>query len=215
MDSDVFILILEIIGTIAFAISGAMTAMKKEMDIFGVCVLGVITACGGGVIRDVILGITPPNTFRDPVYGITATVTSIIIFLPFVRRALFRHKKMYDKVLMYMDTAGLGIFTVMGVRTALITGEEYKIFLLIFVGVITGVGGGIMRDVLAGDRPYVFVKHVYACASIVGAVVCSVLWDISDSWAMALGMAAVILIRLIAVKYDINLPKAKLEHEWD
>ena len=113
---------------------------KKEMDIFGVCVLGIITACGGGVIRDIILGITPPNTFRDPVYGVTATVTSIIIFLPFVRKMLFRHKKLYDKVLLYMDTAGLGIFTVVGARTALVMSEEYNIFLLIFVGVITGVG---------------------------------------------------------------------------
>ncbi len=211
MDSDTFILILEIIGTIAFAVSGAMTAMKKEMDIFGVCVLGVITACGGGVIRDVILGITPPNTFRDPVYGITATITSIIIFLPFVRKALFRHKKIYDKVLLYMDTVGLGIFTVIGVRTALLMPEEFGIFLLIFVGVITGVGGGIMRDVLAGDRPYVFVKHIYACASIAGAIVCSVVWKYSSSLALAVGGCTVIVIRYFAVKYDINLPKASLE----
>ncbi len=211
MDSDTFILILELIGTVAFAISGAMTAMKKEMDIFGVCVLGVITACGGGVIRDVILGITPPNTFRDPVYGITATMTSVIIFLPYVRKMLFRHKKIYDKVLLYMDTVGLGIFTVIGARTALIMPEEYGIFLLIFVGVITGVGGGILRDVLAGDRPYVFVKHIYACASIAGAFVCSILWDLSASFALAAGVFVVILIRYFAVKYDINLPKAALE----
>ncbi len=215
MGTDTFILILEIIGTIAFAVSGAMTAMRKEMDIFGVCTLGLITACGGGVIRDVILGITPPSTFRNPVYGLTAIITSIIIFLPFVRKFLFRHKKLYDKVLLYMDTAGLGIFTVIGVRTALVLPEEYGIFLLIFVGVITGVGGGIMRDVLAGDRPYVFVKHIYACASIVGAVVCGILRNVSESVALSAGVVVVVLIRYFAVKYNINLPKAGSEDLWD
>jgi len=215
MDTDIFILILELIGTVAFAISGAMTAMKKEMDIFGVCTLGLITACGGGVIRDLILGITPPNTFRDPVYGLTAIITSVIIFMPFVRKVLFRHKKLYDKVLLYMDTAGLGIFTVIGVRTALLLPEEYGIFLLIFVGVITGVGGGIMRDVLAGDRPYVFVKHIYACASIIGAIVCSLVWEFSGTAALFSGMTIVIVIRLIAAKYNINLPKADTKDLWD
>lgn len=215
MDSDLFILILELIGTVAFALSGAMTAMRKEMDIFGVCVLGIITACGGGVIRDVILGIAPPNTFRDPVYGITATVTSVVIFMPFVRKILFRHKKAYDKVLLIMDTTGLGIFTVIGVRTAMMMPEKCSIFLLVFVGVITGIGGGIMRDVLAGDRPYVFVKQIYACASIAGAVVCSVLWEMSSSWALAAGVTVVVFIRTVAVKYDINLPVASLDDTWD
>lgn len=210
MDSDTFILVLEIIGTVAFAVSGAMTAMKKEMDIFGVCVLGVITACGGGVIRDIILGITPPNTFLSPIYGITATITSVIIFLPFVRNFLAVHKKLYDRILFYMDTVGLGIFTVIGVRTAMLISDDFGIFLLIFVGVITGIGGGIMRDVLAGDRPYVFVKQIYACASIAGAVVCSVLWKVSQSFALAAGGLVVIFIRYYAAKYDINLPKADI-----
>lgn len=99
-------LILELAGTLAFAASGAITGLKKNMDIFGVCILGLTTAVGGGVIRDVILGITPPTTFLDPIYAVVALLTSLVLFLPRIRRLLMWDQRLYDLVLLIMDSAG-------------------------------------------------------------------------------------------------------------
>ena len=107
-----FVLIFEILGTIAFALSGAMTGLKKEMDIFGVAILGLTTAVGGGILRDLVLGITPPTTFQKPVYALVAIVVSILAFLPGIRRQLTRRQAVYEKILLLMDSIGLGVFTV-------------------------------------------------------------------------------------------------------
>ena len=115
---NTIVLILEIIGTVAFALSGAMVAIRRGMDVFGVAILGLTTACGGGIIRDVLLGITPPNAFVHPIYGIVAIITAIIVFIPSVRRLLMTHTKVYETVSLYMDSIGLGLFTVIGVQTA-------------------------------------------------------------------------------------------------
>ena len=168
----VLMLIVELAGTMAFAVSGAMTGLSKRMDIFGVAILGLTTATGGGVLRDILLGSFPPMMFRDPIYAAFAVGTSIVIFLPFVRRLLARTKRIYTAILFFTDTFGLGIFTVVGVQAAYVAGYE-NAFLAIFVGTITGVGGGVLRDVLAGNTPYIFVKHVYASAAIAGAVICA------------------------------------------
>ena len=199
---------LEIVGTVAFAVSGAMVGLKREMDIFGVCILGLVTAVGGGAIRDLILGITPPNTFRTPIYALVAVSVSILLFLPFVRGALHRFQRLYDLLLLGMDSLGLGIFTVMGIRTAFQAGHEGW-FLLIFVGVITGVGGGILRDVLAGQSPYIFSKHFYACASILGAVAYVALYRVvGDGFAMTVGASLIVVLRCLAAHYRWKLPKA-------
>lgn len=204
------LLLFEIVGTVAFAISGAMTGMKKKMDIFGVAILGLTTAVGGGALRDIILGNTPPVMFRDPIYAVIAIVTSIILFLPAVQRLILRIHGLYDSLMLIMDSVGLGIFTVVGIRTAYAAVADPGWFLLLFVGVITGVGGGVLRDVMAGDMPYVFVKHFYACASLLGAVLCILLWDLAgQTVAMAAGAAAVVALRLLAVKYRWSLPKAR------
>ena len=151
------IFILELIGTIAFAASGAITGLSKKMDIFGVATLGVVTSVGGGVIRDLILGLTPPATFSKPVYALVAIAVSIIIFIPAVRRILFKQQAVYDQAMLFMDSLGLGIFTVVGIQVAYTADASHNIFLLIFVGMITGIGGGVLRDVLAGNTPYIFV----------------------------------------------------------
>ena len=161
---NTFFLIIELLGTLAFSASGAMTAMRKNMDVFGVCILGLTTAVGGGVIRDLILGNTPPATFLNPVYAVVALATALILFLPRLRRLFMRNPILFDRCLFLMDTAGLGLFTVMGVRMAYTHAAEPTLFLLAFLGVITG--GGVLRDIMAGDTPYIFVKHVYACASL-------------------------------------------------
>ena len=199
---------LEVIGTVAFAASGAITAMKKEMDIFGVVILGLITAVGGGVFRDIILGITPPTVFRNPIYALIAAVVSVIAFLPRVRRLLNGSIIINEKIMLVMDTLGLAVFTVAGIQTARGTAHETGYFLLIFVGVVTGVGGGILRDITAGFTPYIFVKHFYACASILGAAVCTFLWDAAgENAAMIAGAATVGVLRLLAAHFRWSLPK--------
>ena len=208
---DTFIFVLNMVGTLAFAASGAMIGLKKNMDIFGVCILGLTTATGGGVIRDLILGVTPPMAFRDPTAAIVALVTSAVFFSRHVRRVLTHNQRWYDLLLFWMDTLGLGVFSVIGVELAFSQAERPTFFLLAFVGTLTGVGGGVLRDLLAQAMPYIFVKHIYACASLAGAAVCAGMWNHVDSVdAMSVGMATVVLIRALAAHYHWNLPKAKL-----
>lgn len=206
---DTIILAIELVGILSFAASGAMTGLRKNMDLFGVCILGLTTAVGGGVLRDVILGNTPPATFRNPIYATVAILTSLALFLPRVRRLLNRSQHLYDLIMLAMDTLGLGIFTVMGVQIAYTQVAEPTVFLLVFVGVVTGVGGGVLRDMMAGDTPYIFVKHVYASASLVGALVCMLFWlpDL-EVYAMGAGAVTVIVIRILSAYYHWNLPHA-------
>lgn len=207
---ETFILILELAGTMAFAASGAMTALKKGMDLFGVCILGLTTAVGGGVIRDVILGNTPPATFLNPIYASVALVTSLVLFLPRIRHLLMWDQRLYDLSMLILDSLGLGIFTVVGIRIAWRSTAEPTLFLLVFVGVVTGVGGGVLRDVMAGDTPYIFVKHIYACASLAGALVCAGLWRPAGEVAAILaGAGIVVLIRFLSAHYRWNLPRAR------
>ena len=202
-------LILELGGTLAFAASGAITGLKKNMDIFGVCILGLTTAVGGGVIRDLILGITPPGTFQDPIYAMVALLTSLVLFLPRIRRLLMWDQRLYDLALLVMDSAGLGIFTMAGIRTAYAHADQPTLFLLVFVGVVTGVGGGLLRDIMAGDTPYIFIKHIYACASLAGALACVWLWPLAGEMAATLcGGGLVILIRFLSAHFRWNLPHA-------
>ena len=209
--------IMEIMGTIAFAASGAMVGIRKRMDIFGVCVLGFVTACGGGMVRDVILGITPPNVFRNPDYAKVAVITSIIVFVVvYIKRDVMdgRFKVVYDKSMLIMDTIGLAIFTVVGVNIGIQQGYLEKIFLLTFVGTITGVGGGLMRDVMAGEKPYIFVKHIYASASVVGSIVCVYMYRAFGVVVSMIASSAVILIiRYLAAKYHWNLPHIDFEEK--
>lgn len=207
---DTFIFIVNIIGTLAFAASGAMIGLNKNMDIFGVCILGLATATGGGVIRDLILGLTPPMAFRDPTYAVLALTTSAVFFSRRVRRVLMHNQRRYDRLLFWMDTLGLGVFSVAGVELAFSRSGHPTFFLLVFIGTITGVGGGVLRDLLAQEVPYIFVKHIYACASLAGAMLCAGLWSYVDSmYAMLAGMTAVVVIRVLAAHFHWNLPRAK------
>ncbi len=207
---DLIIFIIELLGTVSFAVSGAMTALKHKMDVFGVAILGLVTAVGGGVIRDLVLGITPPATFRNPIYALVAVGTSIVIFIPAVRRVLTRHQQFYDTVMLVMDSLGLGIFTVMGIKSAYTVAGEEGTFLLLFVGVVTGVGGGVLRDVLAGDTPYIFVKHFYATASLIGAALSIVTRRFfGEAVAMLVGAASTVILRFLAAHFKWSLPHAE------
>ena len=204
-----FLLILEIIGTVAFAVSGAMTGLSKKMDIFGVVILGLTTAVGGGMIRDLVLGLTPPAMFTNPIYAAVAAVVSVIVFLPAVRRWLTAYGRVREILMLVMDSLGLGVFTVVGIQRAYTATDHRGLFLLVFVGVVSGVGGGLLRDVMAGQTPYIFVKHVYASASIIGAILCAALWaPLGATMAMILGASVILAIRLLAAHYHWSLPKA-------
>ncbi len=205
-----FIFFLEILGTMAFSISGAMTAMRKHMDIFGVIILGITTAVGGGMLRDIVLGNHPPRVFSSPVYLIVATAVAVLTFLPVLRRWMANNQLLFDQLLRIMDALGLGIFTVVGVQVGYETGYDLGFYLLTFLGTITGVGGGVIRDMMAGDRPYIFIKHVYASASLAGAALCVVLWDPAGRlFAMMAGLVVVVAIRLLAARFRWSLPKAE------
>lgn len=201
------LLILELVGTVAFSISGAMVALKKHMDIFGILVLGIITAVGGGVIRDVILGRLPPSTFTNPIYCVTAILAVGFILLPPIQRFITKSRILFDKLMIVADAIGLGVFTTVGVRITIDAGFNDSILLMLFEAVITGCGGGVLRDTLACDMPSILVKHFYACASLCGALVCILLWGLGDGPAMVAGTVVVIVLRLMAVKFRWNLPK--------
>ncbi len=201
--------IFEILGTIAFAISGALVAIEKKMDIFGVAILGATTAVGGGILRDIILGYTPPNAFRHPAYTFVAIAVSLLMFSSRARRLFNRAGQFYDLFVLIIDALGLGIFTVVGIQVAhnLI---DTNPFLYVFVGVVTGVGGGVIRDLFAANKPYIFVKHFYACASIIGAVSCVILWPYwGESFSMITGTFLIIGIRLLSAYYRVELPRPK------
>lgn len=201
--------ILEIIGTIAFAVSGAVVGIQKKMDIFGVCILGLTASVGGGILRDLILNITPPAAFRNAAFAVTAILVSILFFIPAVRNT-FEHRKIYEALILIMDSIGLGLFTVVGVQVATAAMPERNLFLITFVGVLTGVGGGILRDVFAGNTPYIFIKHFYACASIIGAWTCALLWPLTGGVpAMIAGAVLTMILRLLAARFRWSLPKAK------
>lgn len=212
--TEYLVYIIEIIGTIAFASSGALLAMEEHMDIFGVSILGITTAVGGGIIRDVVLGNTPPNVFRNSSYVLVAVTVSVILFLcRYIQQKANvvlkdQLKNYYDKAMLWMDAIGLGIFTVVGINTAINKGHEDHVFLLIFVGMVTGIGGGMLRDVMAQRTPFVLVKHIYALASLAGALM--YIWlihYIPVASAMTVAATVVVIIRVAAAHYKWNLPK--------
>ncbi len=209
------IFIVEIIGTIAFASSGAMVAVRKKLDLFGIIVLGVVTAVGGGMLRDLTIGNIPPSMFRNPVYVFTAFVTVLILFLLFrCRPALLgsRYMEDYERIMNILDAIGLGAFTVIGIDTGVEAGYGDYRFLIIFLGVLTGIGGGILRDIMAGETPYVLKKHVYACASIAGACLYVGFLSFTHSdYAMVVSALLVVAIRMLASHFRWNLPGVKTE----
>lgn len=206
---DGFLEIVELIGTVAFAVSGAAIGIRKGMDIFGVIILGAVTAVGGGILRDLMIGLTPPQCFRDPVYLVVACLSAMVFFLPVLRQPLQRRQRAFDWVLLGMDSVGLAAFTVAGIQTAQRVSTEFGVILLVCVGVLTGTGGGVLRDLLAGDMPYIFRKHIYATASMAGAALYLLLqpWA-GDYAAAAAAMLLVVVIRLLSAAFRWNLPHA-------
>ena len=214
--SELILLILEIVGTIAFAVSGAFVAVKAKLDVFGVLIIGCITAVGGGITRDLLIGQTPPAVFSNLYVLLIAVMSSAAVFI--IARVM--HRKFlvaYEKVepiQNVFDAFGLAAFSVMGTEIAFVHGLSDNFILAILLGVLTGVGGGVLRDVLTSTTPYIFKKHVYALASMAGAVVyyCLRLLPMEETLVPSVvAMVFVVVLRLLAAKYRWSLPKAHLE----
>lgn len=210
------IIILEVLGTIAFSVSGAIEAMKKGMDMLGVLALGLVTAVGGGILRDMITGQLPPASLKNPrnaLIAIIAAFAAFVIGAVMSKRPQKHHSIMWNQALLVSDAVGLGAFTVLGIRCVQEQSGYENTALLIFVGVITGVGGGMLRDIFAGNVPYIFRKHVYATASIAGALIYLVIERMGHAEpAAVVSLLMVLLLRLLAARYQWNLPKVHL-HE--
>ena len=208
MSTDI-LTILDFIGVISFTISGSLVAARKDMDYLGVCILGIVTAVGGGATRDVIIGSVPPLMFRNPTCVTLAFIVSNIVFFFLYFHLSGKSKPkmnhIFGKTLFWFDTIGLASFTVNGVIVGQ-TMTDGGIFLCAFLGVITGVGGGVLRDLLANEVPAIFVRHIYALASVAGAILTCLLWNTSHFAAISAGLVSVILIRFLAKTYEWNLP---------
>ncbi len=209
--------IVEIVGTVAFAVSGAMVAIDKKADIFGVLVLSSITALGGGAIRDILIGNLPPRMFSDYRYVLAAVIISTIVF---VVAYIFRDKyqqseKAVDSVNNFFDAVGLGIFTVTGVQVAIESGFKMNGVLAICLGVITGIGGGVLRDVMLREIPFVLKKRIYALASIAGAIVYYNLYLVNFERTRAIVISVIVTfsIRVLATIFKLDLPKVKFSEK--
>jgi uncharacterized membrane protein YeiH len=201
---EFFIYVLDLFGTMAFAVTGAFKAIEHKADIVGIIILATITGVAGGTIRDVILGKELPNSLIDPSYVIITVVSAIVIFL------LHSRMKKHWNVFLKFDAIGLGVFTVIGATFA------YNMFgmnflVIILSGMLTAIGGGILRDVFVSQTPIVFVKELYASASFIGAAgFYLVILLTNDVYAGTIsGILLATGLRVIAMKYNWNLPKVK------
>lgn len=198
--------VLDLFGTMAFAVTGAFKAIEHESDIVGIIILATITGVAGGVLRDVVFGRIPPVAIVNPLYVVITVVTGVAMF--YLYRSLKKHWNLFLK----FDAIGLGVFTIIGATFA------YNLFglnflAMAFAGVLTAVGGGILRDVFVNEMPIVFVKELYATASFVGVVIFFGLLaaGISLNVAAIPSIVAVTALRLLAMKYNWNLPLPRTE----
>lgn len=209
--------VLEIVGTIAFAVSGAFVAIKAKLDLFGVLFIGCITAVGGGIVRDLLIGATPPAIFSRAYILFVALGASFLVFLlAYIKRKDFDEiQKKVENVNTFFDAVGLAAFTVMGTEVAFVAGLSENAFLSIALGMLTGVGGGIFRDVLTDTTPYIFKKHVYALASIGGAAVYyAIRYHVAQAWIPSLIAGLLIVaVRMLAAHFRWSLPKVHLDDQ--
>jgi uncharacterized membrane protein YeiH len=196
------IYILDLVGTAAFAASGAWVGVRKHMDMFGVLVLGTVTAVGGGTLRDLLLGDIPPFSLKDETYIYIAIVVSLVVF---ANRNRF---KAFEKPLLYFDAIGLGTFVIIGTTKAM----DFHLGALgaVLMGVMTGTAGGVMRDLFANQVPLILRREIYASACIAGGALLVVLEHFGTARPAAALLAAgtVITVRLLAIHYDWALPKS-------
>ncbi len=192
--------IIDILGTIAFAISGVLVALNKRMDAFGILIIAFVTAVGGGTLRDVLIGETPVSWMKDMtfIYVVIASTIFAVVFrskIDYLRKSLF-----------LFDTIGIGLYTVVGVEKGISAGLHPII--CIFLGTMSACFGGVIRDILCNEIPVIFRKEVYATACILGGATYFVVikLPIASDFVFVIAGAVVITVRLIAVRFKISLP---------
>lgn len=195
---------LDLFGTMAFAVTGAFKAIEHKADIVGIIILATITGVAGGTLRDIIIGKFPPNSLSDPWYVVITASTGVAIF--FLYPKIQKHWNLFLK----FDALGLGVFTIIGATFA------YNVFGMNFLaialaGMLTAVGGGILRDIFVNEVPIVFVKELYASASFVGVLTFYILLSLGAELHLVTiaGMVITTILRLVAMKYNWNLPKVR------
>ncbi len=212
--TESIIFAVELIGTVAFAISGAMVAIDHDLDVFGVLFMAVIVALGGGTLRDILLGNLPPKMFSNYTFVAVAAAAGLLVFLlaSAGRRFYVRHAGHLDKINNLFDALGLAAFTASGVQMAILSGFGDNGFLCVVMGMTTAVGGGIIRDVCVHDIPMVFCKNVYAVASILGAIVYYGMYrlHVAAPWCSFACMAVTLAVRIVAIVFKLNLPHASI-----
>ena len=212
--SDTVMLVMEVLGTVAFAVSGALVAITGSLDLFGVIFVGCVTAVGGGIMRDVLMGQFPPSIFSNTPMLALAALTAVIVFLVSYRKrkSFGDFKRRLEVINNYFDAVGLAVFTVIGVEKAAEAGFGGHFVFAVCMGLLTGVGGGVLRDVFVDQTPYIFTKHVYAVASLLGG--CAYFFGkiyFDKTIAVLLSIAIIILTRLLATRFRWQLPKVDLE----
>lgn len=202
-----FFNILDLLGTSAFAISGALAAMNRRLDLFGIFIIAFVTAIGGGTIRDILIDNTPVTWMENTVYIYLIGVVTIITII--FRTQLDRLKKS----LFLFDSIGLGIFTITGVELGI--QNDLNPIICITLGAMTGTFGGVIRDILCNEIPVIFRKEIYATASILGGLAFILLHELNFNQDVIyiITSLTVIIIRLMAVKFKISLPSFYLSEE--
>ena len=192
--------IIDILGTIAFAISGVLVALNKRMDAFGILIIAFVTAVGGGTLRDILIGETPVGWMKDMTF-------IYVVILSTIFAVAFRSKIDYlRKSLLLFDTIGIGLYTVVGIEKGI--SEDLHPIICVFLGTMSACFGGVIRDILCNEIPVIFRKEVYATACILGGAIYFLIikLPIASDFVFVIAGAVVITIRLIAVKFKVSLP---------
>lgn len=215
MVNDYLITVMEWIGTVAFAVSGSLIAISCSLDLFGVIIVGCITAVGGGITRDLLIGNTPPLIFSNSEALLLAFITTLVVFwVAHINSKKFSGlRAKIEHMNVFFDAVGLSAFSITGTEIACAADFSGNALLAIAMGVITGIGGGILRDVLVNKKPYVLTKHIYAVASILGSGLYYLIktYTAYETAGTLIAVSITVLIRLLAAKFRWKLPKVKLE----
>lgn len=195
---------MELIGTVAFAVSGALVAIDKKLDYYGIAFMAIITAVGGGIIRDIIINLPLPVALSDPVYVVICVATAAVVI------CFYKWIQKINGLVVFFDAVGLAAFTAIGAKAAL-SHDVYTPFVVITLALLTGTGGGALRDLFAREIPFVFRKEVYATACIAGAIAFLLNYPYTgEEWAMYICFGVTLAIRLVCVKFNLNLAKVSV-----
>ncbi len=203
--------VLEIIGVFSFSISGALMAIDKENDFFGVLFLAVITSFGGGMLRDIFIGNTPPVFFTLYHLVIVSVVTAAAVFVlaAVFKKQYVKNERFVETINNYFDALGLGVFVISGAKICIGAGFTNP-FLIIIMGMISGTGGSMTRDIIMRKIPALLQKHIYLMAAIFGALLYYIFWrtGVSDLVAVPISAVSIVVIRILATVFRWNMPKA-------